>query len=64
MQKNTTFVDKKERSSSHSTNHSQNFKVPETGIHTNTIESNWQPLKRKLQDSEKKYLADQCQYLY
>ena len=37
-----------------------NFKDPEA----NTFESNWRPLKRLSQGSEKKYLADQCQYLY
>ncbi|KRH91877.1 putative transposable element, partial [Pseudoloma neurophilia] len=29
-------------------NHSKNFKDPETGVHTNTIEGNWSPLKKML----------------
>jgi hypothetical protein len=37
-------------------NRRKNFEDPET------IESNWRPLKRLLQGSEKNNLADQCQY--
>ncbi len=34
-------------------NHSENYKDPETGVHTNNIESNWRPLKRALQEHKK-----------
>lgn len=29
-------------------NHSKHFKDPETGVHTNTIESNWRSVKASL----------------
>ena len=46
-------------------NHSQNFKDPITGVHTNHIESNWRPLKRQLQGSNKNNLADHlCEFLW
>ena len=46
-------------------NHSEHYKDPETGVHTNNIESNWRPLKRALQGSSKNTLADHlCEYLW
>jgi len=46
-------------------NHSLHYKDPETGVHTNNIESDWRPLKRALQGTHKKYLADHlCKYLW
>ena len=46
-------------------NHSEHYKNPETGVHTNNIESNWRPLKRALQGSQKNNLADHlCEYLW
>lgn len=46
-------------------NHSINFKDPETGVHTNHIESNWRPLKRSLQGTQKSNLADHlCKFLW
>jgi hypothetical protein len=46
-------------------NHSENYKDLETGVHTNNIESNWRPLKRALQGTQKSTLADHlCEYLW
>ena len=46
-------------------NHSEHFKDPESGVHTNHIESNWRPLKRALQGAQKSNLADHlCEYLW
>ena len=48
-------------------NHSENFRDPLTGANTQTIESNWRPLKRKLLRGGFKddTLADHlCEYLW
>ena len=48
-------------------NHSENFVDPATGAHTQTIESNWGPLKKRLNRGgiHKDKLAEHlCEYLW
>jgi hypothetical protein len=46
-------------------NHTYNFVDPETWAHTQTIESNWRPIKRKIQGIHKKDIAFHfCEFLW
>jgi len=49
-------------------NHSKNFKDPYTGVHTNTIESNWRPLKYRIErggvGATDRLAQHLCEYLW
>jgi len=49
-------------------NHSRNFVDPDTGVHTNTIESCWRPLKNRIErggvGKESKLAQHLCEYMW
>jgi len=49
-------------------NHSYNFVDPASGVHTNTVESNWRPLKNRMERGgvglHKNFAHHLCEYMW